>query len=177
MQISPKLAALAILSITLVASTHDLAAADARRFVAKNAGAICQPALPSGVGSNIRIRPLALQNEGTANAFVSCNFDGGSSLFSPRTQSVSLGLLNRTGVDVNITCTLVNGLDTGTAIDAEYVPRTTQVEAHSGSLVEFVVADLNGTPDAIHSPNISCMLPAGTGIGRVQHSYIITLED
>ncbi len=43
-----------------------------RRFQA-NATSYCQAALPAFEGA-IRKRPLAVQNEGTTNAFVTCSF-------------------------------------------------------------------------------------------------------
>ena len=71
----------------------------------------CQAALPVFDGQ-IRKRPLAIQNEGTSNAFITCALRGrfgGTSATTGTSAFVTVGLINNTGSSRTATCTLVDG--------------------------------------------------------------------
>lgn len=124
----------------------------------------CQAALPVFDG-NIRKRPMALANEGTGNAFVTCDSESISNS-ATGFSGVAMGFYNRDGVaDVEVSCTLVNGVLFGEG----YFPKTVAVAAGGVNLVQWTAADNNGNNFA--APALSCNLPAGVDIGLVQFEY------
>lgn len=114
-----------------------------------NAAADCQTALPVYDG-NVRKRPLAVQNEGSDNAFVTCSFTTQATDLS----FVTLFLTNNNTTDTPVTCTGVSGYSAG---PTQYLPQTKTVAASGlGSML--------WSPDSILF-NVSCNLPPGVGIG------------
>ncbi len=120
----------------------------------------CQGALPAFAGT-LRARPLAIGNEGTSNAFVTCGLVG----TEPNRGKVITRVFVRLGNDpegsssISVTCTLVHGFG-GSAVDAVYVPKTVTVAAGSTNQIEFTPADL-GAGATLRYPQISCALPQG----------------
>ncbi|MEP6634228.1 MAG: hypothetical protein ABJA62_08450 [Luteimonas sp.] len=161
-------------SAALLAATFGLAfAGDAqaltrqRRFF-QNATGTCQSALPVFDGQ-IRKRPLALQNEGTTSAFVSC------SLMGPNSSAVDIILIqvfadNSTATPVALTCTLITGLSKfGTP---QSLPKTITMPANSGvNGFVWTRADNGGAPFNNFTINVSCNLPVGTGLSGMSVTF------
>lgn len=118
----------------------------------------CQPSLPAFDGA-IRKRPLAMQNEGTGPAFITCGLDG---LFyaQPSKKFITVGLANTSGAAASVTCTLVDGRP-GFSNPAQFTKSVT-IGAGSASEIIYSAAD-NGGENFIY-PATSCNLPPGTGI-------------
>lgn len=135
-----------------------------------NAAGVCQSAFSSGAGAVIRARPLAVQNEGAANAFVTCSLpynDEGPE--QPNTfGGMGARLVNNTPTPVVVSCTLVSGTS---AASANYVVKETNIAANSANTMFFDTVDLPGAPATILAPNISCSLPSGTGIIYVYYYF------
>lgn len=116
----------------------------------------CQAALPAFEGQ-VRKRPLALQNEGTAPAFVSCSPHQFLSLYDA-TYGVRLEIVNIGSAAASVTCTAVNV----NAEAPEYIPKTVEVAAGSNAAMDF-----SESVDGFSFGSFSCNLPVGTGIGFI----------
>ncbi|MEP6634166.1 MAG: hypothetical protein ABJA62_08140 [Luteimonas sp.] len=115
--------------------------------------------------SQLRKRPLALQNEGTASAFVNCSLMS-TDRSVDGVDAVVVTADNNTAAPIDITCTLVTGLSKmGTP---QFFPQTITMPPNSGGLTnEFVWSPTlnDGKPFDNFSINLSCNLPVGAGIG------------
>lgn len=120
----------------------------------QNGAGVCKSALPVFDG-NIRNRPTAISNEGTANAFVSCSaldrIDNTSDL-------VGVWIHNNLASATDVACTLVNGSPADGS--TEFFPRTQSYSAGSGGYILWTAADNEDVPFA-RLINFSCNLPAG----------------
>lgn len=128
----------------------------------------CQPALPVFDG-NIRKRPLAIGNEGSGNAFITCGFDdisNGASGYS----AVGVYLINQAGqAGVTVTCTLVNGLAIDPGAVGYFTKTSSAIAAGATSQIDWSNTD-NGDSN-FAAPSLSCNLPAGVSIWAVQGLY------
>lgn len=158
---SPLAAALA--TVLVLASQP----ASATRVVAQ-ATAICQGALPA-FETQIRKRPLALQNEGDVNSFVTCSFNNpGNNAGGSRISSVTVYLQNAAAGARTVSCTAVNTAAGADADETLYATRSIQVPRDAGgsTALEFVSGDFPGAPILMpgDSVSVSCNLLPGTGI-------------
>lgn len=137
------------------------AVTQSRSFV-QNATGACQSALPVFDG-NIRKRPLTVQNEGTAPAFVSCSLmstDRGVGGVASA-ESVYLYADNNTASPVDVSCTLVDGASGVTNV---YLPKTLNLPANSKTNLFLWQASDNGGNNFSYTVNLNCLLPVGTGL-------------
>lgn len=125
--------------------------------------ASCQSALPVFDG-NIRKRPLALANEGTGNAFITCDTEasdlGGSGFWQVR-----INFYNR-GAATAFNCTLVDGISPL----ATYFPDSLHIPTNAAGIIGWNTADNGG--ENFDYPAISCSLPPGGEIIFVQFYYL-----
>lgn len=134
---------------------------------AHGAGA-CQAALPNYEGQ-IRKRPLALQNEGTQAAFVSCSPVSlhGSPLHGT---GHGLTLVNNTAAAVALSCTAVNG----PPLDATYMPRSVEVPAGGTATLSWHADDgVDGLN--LFGTSISCAIPPGIGVHQVNTRQVVDI--
>lgn len=137
-------------------------AVDKSRLVSGNAVNFCQSALPV-FDSQIRKRPLAVQNEGNAAAFVTCSFASQGGI-----QAVtSVDVWFASAVSTALSCTGVAGVDG----NAEYIVKSVQLPANKvqGHL-RWALIDT----ESLNLFSISCNLAPGVGI---QDSYVSFVED
>lgn len=135
-----------------------------RQFLSNPTG-MCQGALPA-FETAIRKRPLAVQNEGAANAFVTCSFTSqggwGSGVTNPT--SVQVYFNATSGADVELSCTGVSGYQN----DAnQYIVKSVVLPASGGQrALTWTAADFEGAPGNFPSGlfSISCALAPGVGI-------------
>lgn len=124
-----------------------------------SAVAACQGALPAYEGT-LRKRPLAMQNEGTAPAFISCAFPVENLLWR-----FEVALRSFDATEVTVTCTVVNGYDAGVTV---YATKTAVLPA-SGvpQIMSWVPADF-GASGSFPSMQVAmtCALPRGASLGR-----------
>jgi hypothetical protein len=126
------------------------------------AAGACQAALPAFEGQ-VRKRPVAVQNEGWAPAFVTCALES-TTYFETGGFATTIGiyLTNTGGATATVTCTLV---DAGSGYNNPvYQPKSANVSSggNSTSILWTAAADNGGAGYAF--PAISCNLPPGTGI-------------
>jgi hypothetical protein len=153
--------ALAILA-TLAAS--DTRAGNVRtRWFSGNATSFCQSALPVFDG-NVRKRPLAVQNEGTGNAFVTCSFTGQATELA----DIAVFAINNTDVSVSLTCTAVTG---GVVTNNTYNTKTIAIPAFGIQGVGWIGADYGGSVPGVGLFSVSCNLPPGVGIARASIEF------
>lgn len=149
--------------LTLALASAYSVPADAVTVLHGNASgptARCQGALPV-FDTNIRKRPLAVQNESSSNAFVTCSFEFDAAHADDNSPALlDVYLVNRSGAPRDVTCTAVSGFDTGTN---EFVSRTVTIPSGQQGNPFWTPADFtNGLGSGLIS--ISCNLPAGTGV-------------
>ena len=162
-----------IITATLTAGLGLIFASGAAGAITKtrgfdqNATGICQSALPVFDGQ-IRKRPLAVQNEGTTSAFVSCSFMTPEKGVGVR--EILLYADNNTGSPVDISCTLVSGVSKYSV--PTYHPQTITMLANSGiNLFAWSSGDNGGANFDDYALNVSCNLPVGTGLSFSQIVY------
>lgn len=126
----------------------------------------CQPALPAYDG-NIRKRPLAVQNEGTSVAFVTCAMKGAFAA-RPINSAVAITLVNTTAAPVSATCTLVDGRDLALSTPV-FLSLTRTLSTSLPTVFEWT-ATSNGGSNFIY-PALSCGLPPGIGISSTRRVY------
>jgi hypothetical protein len=142
------------------------AAAHAQAFLDMTAQGpgVCQAALPAYEGQ-VRKRPLAIQNEGTVAAFVTCAIPQftNPALNDPE-YGVGIFLINNGATAATVACTGVSIGNEGVV----YVPQTVEVPANSGIDSEVVLSwdEVAGDGSAGYTTT-SCSLPPGTGISFV----------
>ncbi len=145
-----------------VLASGDASATTLSRSFVQNATGACQSALPVFDGQ-IRKRPLALQNEGTASAFVSCSFMGTDRGIGDSKSVITLLLYadNNTASAVSLTCTLVDGVS---GLANVFIPKTITLPANSTlNLIQWTPSDKGGIKFSF-TTNASCNLPVGTGL-------------
>lgn len=125
----------------------------------------CQAALPAYDG-NIRKRPLAIQNEGTDSAFVTCALKGAFAAAAINTR-ITVRVINGTTTPKTMACTLVDGRNM--ALNAPVLRALSTVLAANGS-AELVWTSAANGGNYIY-PAMSCNLPPGTGIRSTSRTY------
>lgn len=131
------------------------------------AAGACQSALPVFDGV-VRKRPLAVQNEGTTPAFITCGLEGkfGAVVSS---SVILVGLVNNSASSATVNCTLVDGRE-GLS-DPVYRPKSVMLPANT-QLAELVWANADNEGVNFIYPAISCSLPPGTGIKAVGQAFL-----
>lgn len=139
-------------------------AAETRRYDYQGAAGICQPANAT-YAEKIRSRPLAVVNEGTTDAYVTCALRGDA---RPGGRGVTRLIVEagapggQSGV---VSCTFVDGAQRGGSIDAIYRNKTAFVTAGSrGVALTWVPSEIAGAPEHIFRPGVQCMLPPGIAL-------------
>lgn len=159
---------LAVLVVSVAGAYASSASAQDVRSSSANATAHCQGALPA-FETAIRKRPLAVQNEGSASAFVTCSYEADAFGSDNGILALDTYFTNNTTATVNLTCTAVSGFQGGTN---EFVSKTTVLAPGSGANPFWQAAEFdNGLFDSLIS--ISCSLPPGVGIND---SYVTWTE-
>lgn len=159
-------AALAIAAVACAAAVAPLPASALR--IAAHATAACQSALPV-FDTQIRKRPLAVQNEGDSNAFVTCSMvNPAASSGINRISGATIHLQNiRSGTRL-VSCTAVNSMaapDPGTPL---YLTKTVSVprDVEGSTELHFSSAEFPGSPLLLpgDSLSVSCQLQPGIGV-------------
>jgi hypothetical protein len=144
---------------TLAAASPANAVTVTRSIYTQASGA-CQGALPN-YENNFRKRPLAVANEGTTNAFVTCGVR--TTEDTSVANAVELFVTNRNAAAVDVNCTLVDGIFDNTIGFANYYPQT--VSSAAG-------VDSGFSWSGFSSPwqQISCNVPAKIEVNMVYSS-------
>lgn len=132
-----------------------------------NAAGNCQGALPAGPGAVLRARPLAVQNEGTITAAATCSFPYNDTA-GEEPNMVGVRLINNATGSNTISCTLVSGTATSSAV---YLTKSATLTGGTQSSIIWNASELPGAPTLIDAPNFSCSLPPSTGINYIYYYY------
>ncbi|MEP6634229.1 MAG: hypothetical protein ABJA62_08455 [Luteimonas sp.] len=152
-------------TLGLAFATGDAHAATPQRSFIQNATGACQSALPVFEGQ-IRKRPLAIQNEGTASTFISCSLMGTDRSVAGITE-IDIVADNNTASPVDLTCTLVTGLSKFGM--QQFFPKTITMPANSGiNEIFWDSRDNGGAFFDNFTVNVSCNLLMGTGLSRTR---------
>lgn len=160
-----RIAALPLLAACALAATG-AGAGNSHQFEAVNAAGVCQGALPAFAGT-LRARPMALQNEGNAAAFVSCSIASGDLNTGREVNAVYVQVFNSGTVDRTFSCTLVDGAY-GVA---DYLTRSITLPPNGGQSVLFMPGDLPIPSTRFRQPNVSCQLPPSIGLYQIGHNF------
>lgn len=143
-----------ILGLALVAGLAWLPASDANAaYYLQNATGTCNGALPA-FEQSLRFRPLAVANEGTTNAFVTCTQ---LNRFANDVNIVLAYVQNPTTDPKTISCTLVTGRD---SYAKSSYPKSITLAAGEFNAIVWTASDNNGAP-FLDLSNLSCNLPDG----------------
>ena len=156
--------------LALLVSTAMAPVEAVTRSTFENAVGSCNGALPGFEGA-LRKRPLAIANEGTSNAIVSCT------LAIDQTQSegnaiVGVVLINRSAQLVAVSCTFVDGSapEVPGPIPPTYYVENIALAAGEGNSLLWQAADHGLTTFSVLG-STSCSLPPGVEIAAMLNVY------
>lgn len=140
-----------------------------------NATASCQSSLPV-FDVNIRKSPVAVTNKGDSNSFVTCSFETETFTGDYETTpilDVDMYLINHSGADVDMTCTLVDGYETG----ADFYTQTVTIPGTGEQTdIDFFYSDW--TEAGFLGPvSINCLVPPNVGLNDHYVAYLVTTPD
>jgi len=153
---------------TLLATAHGGACAQ-DAFVSSGSGNYCRPALPA-FDRRIRTRPLAVQNESGATAFVSCSV-AMDQWFEPirmDTSDIRMGFVNHGSTSIVIACTGVSGRERG---PNRFVTRSTTLQPGQSRSISWRGDFAEGglMPGFM---SFSCALPPGGAITEIENELV-----
>jgi hypothetical protein len=141
----------------------------------RTAADVCRPALPAYDG-RIRARPLAVVNESSSTAFVTCGIGGHD---SRKTEAITLVFHSSTpAAGRNIKCTLVTWDITGVATMSEpvYMPGVSNTGLNlPNARLTWNLSSNNGNRYGVAA--VSCELKPNTGIRFIEHAYHEDVRD
>jgi len=127
----------------------------------------CQAARPSFEGA-FRKRPLGIANEGDSTAFISCALPA-QTVNSPGISLLSVFFINRGGANVEMSCTLIDGLASPLGVPT-FLPKVLSMTAHERKIGEWDHQRDNGG-DLFTALSLSCAIPPGVEINATQVTY------
>lgn len=165
-------ALLAVLAIAAACAPHAADAATLSRYDYQAGAAFCQPVLPEH-GTSLRSQPLTgLQNTGTATIFVTCAPAGDDSAGGRGASRILVNVANYgTAGFAQVDCTLVNGAQSGSSVNATYTTRSGFPSLGSGTFIAWEPATTTGTPASINRPQFMCSLPVGVAVQFIAITY------
>ena len=129
----------------------------------------CQAPLPSFEGA-FRKRPLGIANEGGSTAFISCALPA-QTIHSNGIDTLVVYFINRGGANVEVSCTLVDGLASPLGVPT-FFPKVVTVTPHRERSSTWSAQRDNGG-DRFITPSLSCAIPPGVEINTTQVIYDI----
>jgi len=130
----------------------------------QNGTGACQVTLPA-YESVIRRRPLAIQNEGSSGAFVSCSPASLKGIPANDTLGYTVRLVNRGASVASVSCTGVIGSDGVTSPLPVYLIKNANVGGNSSAVLTWRSLEGYGTTVPF---NFQCQLPPGVGISGIE---------
>lgn len=149
-------------------------AEDLRLSFQTNGAGVCQAALPSFEGL-VRKRPLAIQNEGASDAFVTCSATSVQWLAMHPELPYSVTFQNTNAAARSVSCTAVAG---SFSWPSEYSTNLVSVPGSGGvATMYFSAGQLPQLADNRAPFNLSCRLPPGVGLSTVYVSQVLRVAD
>lgn len=135
-----------------------------------SAAGMCQSSYPATAGALVRARPLAVQNEGSNVAFVTCSYPTLGVDEEPNVFGLGIVFISDAPTNVPVTCTLVSGATRDANV--VYQPKTQVIPAGSSDqFMMFLPSQLPTPAPTILLPNVSCGLPPGVGLQYLWYYY------
>ncbi len=129
---------------------------------------ICQGALPNYEGA-FRKRPRGIQNEGTANAFLTCALLSRNAGL-PKYTNVDIKFTNSTALAATVNCTLVDGPGIGSTPPSVVITKAVIVPANTFAFGTWAAADNGGAN--YYVPAFSCQVPPGVSVNNINDTYL-----
>lgn len=147
-------------------------AAEVSRVDVQGAVGMCK-AMTHADAAGTRYRPLALANESNASIWVACNWQGDDSPQTVRAAKRLAVLVSNFGTTAQqVSCTLVNGHQTGGLLFASYTPKTVTIAAGGYAELAWLPGEIaNPKPSGIDRPSMSCVLPSDTALQYTTREY------
>lgn len=161
-------------ALALCAALAPAAHAESNAFFSSGPANYCRPALPAFEGL-IRTRPLAVQNEGSTNAFVTCAMASLRGLLNDDiidNADYEINISNIGGQPITVSCTAVAGR-AGNPAGQEFDTKTNTIQPGDEELFEWTNADFGGSAIPL-LVSYSCRLPPG---GSINDMYVRVSED
>lgn len=138
-----------------------------------NAVGICQGALPSFEGA-FRKRPLAIANEGSSNAFLSCTLPVDQTFVQANTV-VGVALVNRSAALVAVACTFVDGTvpELLGGVAPTLYPKNIALAAGEGASLRWLASEYD-LPAFSRFASVSCSLPPGVELAAMATAFTET---
>lgn len=163
MTASPRAAVATIaIAVALVAPAAPVMAATRTITLQQNGTGACQGAMPT-YEPLLRRRPLAIQNEGTAAAYVACSPPSLKSAPANDTLGYNVRVINNGSSLATVSCSAVIG--TLGIANPVYIAKTASVGGGSSAVLTW--RTLEGYTTAVPF-NVSCLLPPGTGVSTIE---------
>ena len=136
-----------------------------------NATGYCQSSLPTA-DVNIRKSPVSIRNQGSSNSFVSCAMRGKD---SGAVSVVAVAFTNRTSADIDIDCTMVDGIEPTLATNlgatpTAYYPQTVTIKAVPAGIPDLAIFWDSSTMGVTFSNivGVTCLLPPGLDMALLE---------
>ena len=161
------LSASCLLGLSLAANAAEVARVDVQ-----GATGMCKASMPA-FAAGTRYRPLAVANESGGDIFVTCNWQGDDRSGTVRgAKRLAVTVSNHGTTARTVTCTLVNGHQTGALVFANYIPKSATIAAGGYAEIEWLPGEVaNAGPSGIDRPSLSCALPAQTTLQHTRREY------
>lgn len=159
---------LAAAGTLLIGLAHPVQALDVLSTSGSGPAGNCQPALPVYEGL-VRKRPLAVVNEGTENAYVTCALT--TEEVSLNVQSFGTRVSNGSDAALTVSCTAVVGDELATT---SYIPKSIDLAPGAAGNLTWSGADAGGLLSS-KSIAMSCLLPPGAALNRNRVSTLLSL--
>lgn len=162
---------LAVVALTAVPGLLPVQAVEVTRSDFQGASGLCKAATPAFAAS-VRHRPLGLANESASGIFVTCNWQGDDSQNTVRGARRVFVVVSNYGASAqDVTCTLVNGFQSGITLLATYTSKTVNIAAGAGATIEWLPGDVPGSQTTIKLPALSCLLPGDSTLQYTGKEY------
>ncbi len=146
-------------------------AVEAGRYDFQGAVGMCKGALQSHRDA-LRAKPLGLTNIASADAFVTCTWQGDATPNGRGASQVFVLVSNTSTGGRTVTCTLINGTQAGATTTATYTPKTVGLSPGTNTFLAWVPSELPSAPAEITQPAVTCLLPAGTTLHYTGRNYL-----
>lgn len=138
--------------------------ADADATIVQNASGACQGAR-ANYAASLRARPTGMNNEGTADVYVSCSMST-PDFYQSANDANGVVLANRGTEDATVSCTLAAGSYEN--LPATLFPKSITVPAGGSTVVlSWDAATDNAGTYFANTINYSCILPPGIDLQTV----------
>ena len=144
-------------------------AVEQERVDLRSAVGLCSGTTSVG-GSNLRYRPMSIDNIGTTDQFVSCALNADP--LSRGSSNITVRVSNESATAATVNCVLIDGYRAGATTFATFTNKSADLAAAGGTaFITWVPADITPAPAEIFVPQVQCVLPGGTSLNYAYQFY------